>query len=367
MHKAEDYLMASGKLAAILYKEEMERAMKTPGISGYQLLDLHDFPGQGTALVGLLNAFWDSKGVTTARAFRQSCAPVVPLARFPKAVYTNDEVFTADLELANYGAAPIENGELVWSLKAANGTVVQQGTLPVKRAALGSGQPVGRLSCPLSAVAQAQRLQLQVALKGTDYQNSWNVWVYPAHLSIDLGEVVLTTTLADTRRALEAGKRVLFNPPYKQCVGLQGKFVPVFWSPVHFPKQAGTMGLLLNPAHPAFSQFPTDSHTDWQWWSLATQSRTWVVDSIHTQLTPLVECVDNFANNRRLTNLFETQCLNGKLIVCSMDLQHDLQTYPEKKQLLHSLITYMKSDAFAPAASLDWDAMNRLVKEQEKE
>lgn len=361
LSKAEDYLMASGKLAAILYKEEMERAMKTPGISGYQLLDLHDFPGQGTALVGLLNAFWESKGVTTARAFRQSCAPVVPLARFPKAVYTNDEIFTADLELANYGAGPITEGELVWSLVADDGTVVKHGLLPVKQVKLGGGQVVGSLSCPLSSVSQAQRLKLQVALKGTDFQNSWNVWVYPAGLQIDYGEVVLTTTLADTRRALEAGKRVFFNPPYQQCVGLQGKFVPVFWSPVHFPKQAGTMGLLLDPAHPAFLHFPTENHTDWQWWSLATQSRTWVVDSLYTQLTPLVECVDNFANNRRLTNLFETNCLNGKLIVCSMDLQHDLLDYPEKKQLLHSLITYMKSDAFAPTATLDWDEMNKLV------
>lgn len=363
LSKAEDYLMASGKLAAILYKEEMERAMKTPGISGYQLLDLHDFPGQGTALVGLLNAFWESKGVTTARAFRQSCAPVVPLARFPKAVYTNDEIFTADLELANYGAGPITEGELVWSLVADDGTVVKHGLLPVKQVKLGGGQVVGSLSCPLSSVSQAQRLKLQVALKGTDFQNSWNVWVYPAGLQIDYGEVVLTTTLADTRRALEAGKRVFFNPPYQQCVGLQGKFVPVFWSPVHFPKQAGTMGLLLDPAHPAFLHFPTENHTDWQWWSLATQSRTWVVDSLYTQLTPLVECVDNFANNRRLTNLFETNCLNGKLIVCSMDLQHDLLDYPEKKQLLHSLITYMKSDAFAPTATLDWDEMNQLVQE----
>lgn len=361
LSKAEDYLMASGKLAAILYKEEMERAMKTPGISGYQLLDLHDFPGQGTALVGLLNAFWESKGVTTARAFRQSCAPVVPLARFPKAVYTNDEIFTADLELANYGTGPITEGELVWSLVADDGTVVKHGLLPVKQVKLGGGQVVGSLSCPLSSVSQAQRLKLQVALKGTDFQNSWNVWVYPAGLQIDYGEVVLTTTLADTRRALEAGKRVFFNPPYQQCVGLQGKFVPVFWSPVHFPKQAGTMGLLLDPAHPAFLHFPTENHTDWQWWSLATQSRTWVVDSLYTQLTPLVECVDNFANNRRLTNLFETNCLNGKLIVCSMDLQHDLLDYPEKKQLLHSLITYMKSDAFAPTATLDWDEMNKLV------
>ncbi|MGN1261402.1 MAG: hypothetical protein ACI4UC_09865 [Alloprevotella sp.] len=267
------------------------------------------------------------------------------------------------MELANYGAGPITEGELVWSLVADDGTVVQHGLLPVKQVKLGGGQVVGSLSCPLSSVSQAQRLKLQVALKGTDFQNSWNVWVYPARLQIDYGEVVLATTLADTRRALEAGKRVLFNPPYQQCVGLQGKFVPVFWSPVHFPKQAGTMGLLLDPAHPVFSDFPTENHTDWQWWSLATQSRTWVVDSLHTQLTPLVECVDNFANNRRLTNLFETNCLNGKLIVCSMDLQHNLSDCPEKKQLLHSLITYMKSDAFAPTATLDWDEMNQLVKE----
>lgn len=86
-----------------------------------------------------------------------------------------------------------------------------------------------------------------------------------------------------------------------------------------------------------------------------------MVDSLQTQLTPLVECVDNFANNRRLTNLFEANCLNGKLVVCSMDLQHDLPTCPEKKQLLHSLIIYMNSEAFAPAATLDWNALDRLV------
>lgn len=204
LNKADDYLMASGKLAAILYKEEMERAMKTPGISGFQLLDLHDFPGQGTALVGLLNAFWESKGVTTAEEFRRSCAPVVPLARFPKAVYTNNEVFTAELELANYGDVTIEDGELVWSLTATDGAVVQQGSLSVKQVKLGGGQTVGRLSCQLSNVGEARQLQLRVALKNTDYHNSWNVWVYPAEQQIDYGEVVLTTTLAETRQALEA-------------------------------------------------------------------------------------------------------------------------------------------------------------------
>ena len=63
--------MASGKLATILYKEEIERALKTPGFSGFQLLDLHDFPGQGTALVGIIDAFWESKGLITPEEFRK--------------------------------------------------------------------------------------------------------------------------------------------------------------------------------------------------------------------------------------------------------------------------------------------------------
>lgn len=114
--KAPQYLQASGKLAAILYKEEIERALKTPGISGFQLLDLHDFPGQGTALVGLLNAFWESKGILIGEEFREFCAPVVPLLRFPKAVYTNNETFEAQIELCNYGKDELKNSTLSWGL-----------------------------------------------------------------------------------------------------------------------------------------------------------------------------------------------------------------------------------------------------------
>lgn len=54
---SEKFLMASGKLQAICYKADIEAALRTPGFSGFQLLDLHDFPGQGTALVGVLNPF----------------------------------------------------------------------------------------------------------------------------------------------------------------------------------------------------------------------------------------------------------------------------------------------------------------------
>lgn len=361
LSKADDYLMASGKLAAILYKEEIERAMKTPGISGFQLLDLHDFPGQGTALVGLLDAFWESKGVAKAEEFRQFSAPVVPLARFEKAVYTNVDTFTATVEVANYGADPLTDKSIRWELTSPVSQLVMEGNIPVALIGMGGGNTVAEIKCPLTSIKKAVQLDLTVEITGTDYKNSWKIWVYPSSLAIDKGEVVVTDRLAEAQSALKAGKKVLFNPPYQSCVGLQGKFVPVFWSPVHFPKQAGTMGLLLDPKHKAFAHFPTEGHTDWQWWSLTTQSRTLIVDSFYQDIDPVIESVDNFANNRRLSTLFETNCEGGKLLVCSMDLLNNHAESPEKKQLLYSLIEYMKSDAFVPSRSIAFEKIQSLV------
>lgn len=361
LDRAEDYLMASGKLAAILYKEEIERAMKTPGISGFQLLDLHDFPGQSTALVGLLNAFWDSKGVADAKDFRRFSAPVVPLARFEKAVYTNNESFNATIEIANYGADVWNDKTLNWSLADNSGRILKKGSFALNGVRIGGGNVVGDIVCPLDEVKEAEQLSLVARIEGTEYANSWKIWVYPASLTIDKGNIIVTDKLAEARSALEAGKKVLYNLPYESSVGLPGKFVPVFWSPVHFPKQAGTMGLLLNPKHKAFEYFPTEGHTDWQWWSLTTQSTTLVVDSFYRHITSLVECVDNFANNRRLSNLFETNCLNGKLLVCSMDVLENPTMDPVKKQLLYSLIQYMQSDAFVPTQSIAFENIQSLV------
>lgn len=359
--KADDYLMATGKLAALLYKEEIERAMKTPGISGIQLLDLHDFPGQGTALVGLLNAFWESKGVTEAATFRQACAPVTPLARFAKATYTSDEAFEAAIEIVNYSDTAIENAVIGWKLVDREGQAVAQGEFPARSLPVGENSPAGDIRCPLDAITEAKELTLSATLKGSEYTNEWKIWVYPASLTVDKGDIVVTDRFSTAEKALQEGKKVLFNPPYESLKGLEGKFVPVFWSPVHFPKQAGTMGLLLDPAHPAFAHFPTDSHTDWQWWRLTTQSKTLCIDSLYTEVTPLIECVDNFANNRRLTNLFETNCLNGKLVVCSLDLLREQEKNPEKKQLLYSLIEYMKSGKFSPARQVSPTAIRAFL------
>lgn len=73
--------MASGKLQALCYKAEIEKNFLTNGLAGFQLLGLQDFPGQGTALVGMLDAFWDSKPYFSANEFKRFCNSTVPLIR----------------------------------------------------------------------------------------------------------------------------------------------------------------------------------------------------------------------------------------------------------------------------------------------
>ena len=360
LDKADDYLKASGYLAAILYKEEIERAMKTAGCSGFQLLDLHDFPGQGTALVGLLDAFWDSKGVTDAETFRQACSPVTPLVRFPKAVYTSGESFTASVEVANFTDKELKDQSVSWILKDEKGKEIGKGMMSCPSLSIGLNRLPEAITCPL-AQQEAARLLLSVALDNTPYKNEWSIWVYPSQLNPVKDDVVVTRDLRETQKALADGKKVLYNPDYKKIEGLEGKFVPVFWSPVHFPKQAGSMGILCDASHPAFAHFPTGNYTDWQWWSLLKQSKTIVMDTLPS-VTPLVEVVDNFANNRRLSNLFEAKVGEGKLLFCSMDILSDWEQRPEARQLYFSLLEYMKSDSFDPSSAMESDVLAQLLK-----
>ena len=348
LHRADDYLQASGRFAAILYKEEIERALKTPQQSGFQLLDLHDFPGQGTALVGLLDAFWDSKGLIQPQRFREFCAPVVPLARFEKAVWRAHERFSATIEVADYSEDQ-RTKEINWLLTDETGSVYAEGA--------GS-----QVDVALDRVEKAQRLELLATIKDSPWRNRWNIWVYPDVEMPQDRHLLVTADISQALRALRKGKKVLFSPKTSIVNGLEGKFLPVFWSPVHFPKQAGTMGLLCNPKHPALKDFPTDMHSDWQWWNLVKRSRVMVLDSL-PQMSPIVESVDNFVNNRRLALVFEAQVGKGQLIFSAIDLLTDSQL-PEIRQLRYSLVRYMLGHEFHPTTTLTPTQLHSLLQEE---
>ncbi|WP_299664594.1 sugar-binding domain-containing protein [uncultured Polaribacter sp.] len=345
---APKFTNASGKLAALLYKEEIERALKTPSFDGFQLLQLQDFPGQGTALVGLLNAFWESKGIISAEKFSEFNSEVVPLIRFEKATYKTGETFTASVEIANFFEEKTNQTIECLIIDEVN-TVIKKEIITDVNLTIGNNINLGTINFPIE-FEKAKKLTVTVNLINTKYTNSWNIWVYPKNVPTSREGIVVTASIKEALNLLKKGKKVLLSPNPKTLDGIEGRFVPVFWSPVHFPNQPATMGILLDEKNLAFNNFPTDYHSDWQWWDLCMNSKSIIIDNL--EVDPIVRVIDNFVTNHHLSNIFETKIGEGKLLFSSIDLISNLEKRPVAKQLRYSLLEYMVSDEFAPLKSL---------------
>jgi hypothetical protein len=366
LDQAEDFLLASGKLQALLYKQEIESALRTPGFGGFQLLDIHDFPGQGTALVGILDPFWDSKGYITAKEHHRYCCETVPLARMKKRTWTTEEIFSAKIEIAHFGPAPIRDAVPIWSINYADGRKITSGRLSQTTIPLGNGTKLGVIEVNLSNIAAPAKLVLKVSIEGTSYANSWDIWVYPTECDTQpTSEVFIAEHFDDqTKAALENGGKVLLMPPLNSIDSdVPPAFTTIFWNTQWTARQPPhTLGILCDPKHPALAQFPTEFHSNWQWWDLVTKSRFIILDKFPAELRPIVQVIDDWNTNRKLGLIFEAKVGKGKLLVCSMDLRSNLEQRPVARQMLNSLLSYMDSNAFVPKQRLDSEIIHSLLK-----
>jgi hypothetical protein len=366
LDQAQDFLMASGKLQALLYKEEIESALRTPGFGGFQLLDIHDFPGQGTALVGILDPFWDSKGYIKPEEHHRYCRETVPLLRMKKRTWTTDETFTADVEIANFSQAAIRDAVVVWSIDDSAGRKAAAGQLPEMTIPLGNGIQLGKIEIPLANVAAPAKLSVTVSVKGTPYSNDWDIWVYPAKVYTQPPSSILVAEQLDARAraALNAGGKVLLMPALNRIDSdIPPGFTTIFWNTQWTRRQPPhTLGILCDPKHPALRGFPTEFHSNWQWWDLVTKSRFMVLDEFAFDLRPVVQVIDDWNTNRKLGLLFEAKVGQGKLLVCSIDLRTNLDERPAARQMLHSLLSYINSNAFAPKHKVEAELIEDLLK-----
>jgi hypothetical protein len=361
------FFQATGKQAVLLYKEEIEVIMRTPGYQAFSLLDLHDYPGQGTALIGLLDPFWDSKGFITPEAHRRYCGPVVPLARLKKRTFTADEPLTAAVEIAQFGPRDLPKSQPVWAISDGQGHVIASGELPQIDLPTGKLTSLGQINASLAKAETPCKLNLTVLLKGTEWANDWDIWVYrpPAPISPISLKTAIVSHWADAKAALAAGKKVLFLPAAgeKFANALPGKFLPVFWSPIWFPTQVpNTMGILCDPQHPALACFPTEFYSNWQWWDLLNDSQSMILDATPAGFRPIVQVIDNFGRNHKLGNLFEARVGKGRLLVCTINLppMYTGVGSPAARQLLYSIYAYACSDRFQPASELDVKTLDAL-------
>jgi hypothetical protein len=368
--EAEKFLMASGKLQVLCYKNEIEKSLRTPGLSGFQLLGLEDFSGQGTALVGVLNAFYEEKGYTNSKEFSRFCNSIVPLIRTSKFVYKTDENFDADVELYNYGKNSLTNKIVSWMIRDDKQNMLAKSSFPAKAYAIGNCLPVGKVHFPLSKIKHAMRLTIEVKLDGTSYANDWNIWVYPPASVTASNEIFYTDTLNEKAlKVLDEGGKVFLNAVGKVVKGKEvvQYFTPVFWNTSWFKmRPPHTLGILVDSVHPAFKYFPTSYHSDLQWWEIFNEAQVIHLEDFPESFRPLIQPIDTWFMNRRLAMLFEVKIGKGKLIVCSADLQNDLENRPAAKQLLYSLQQYMLSDSFNPTTQIDASIVQDLFQKPSK-
>ena len=363
----EKYVEATGELSRLAYREEIEAAMRTRELSGISLLGLQDFPGQGTALVGMMNSHLEPKPYPFARPerFREFFRESRIFVKMPRYTYEEGEHLTAEVEVANFGKESI-TGELGWTLGYRDCAVNSgRGELRCDRADRQKNCPpgtytsLGRLDIPLEVKGVSAALILTVSIG--DCTSTYPVWVYQK-TSPECPKNVYETRVFDeqTRAVLQNGGRVYLSPdadkeslPYS----IKTQFTTDFWSVGTFTDQEGGMGQLIDTEHPIFKEFPTDFHTDWQWWIMATKRAAVLPHPMKTIITEM----DSYAFLRPMAQLIEFRCLKGKVLLSTMELHKSLQ-YPEARALQAAIYMYLSGENFEPAEEITEEELSMLVR-----
>lgn len=367
LDEAEQFLQSTGKLQVLCYKHEIEKSMRTPLNGGFQLLSLNDYSGQGTALVGLLNAFWEEKGYCNASSFSRFCNSTVPLIRTEKFQYLRSENIQAAVEIYHYGQNNINHAIVYWRLKDQSGKIIQSGSFAPINIQTGKNSAIGNIQLKLENNSKAEQLNLEVGIKNTDYLNDWNFWVYPDQIKTKPTDIYYTTEMnAATEAVLQKGGKVFLNLAGKIMKGkeVSQAFLPVFWNTSWFKmRPPHTMGISINSQHPAFANFPTANHSDIQWWEILNKTQVMHLEDFPKSFKPLIRPVDTWFMNRRLALVFEAKVGNGKIVVSSADLNDTSGKRPAARQLYHSIISYMNSEAFEPQVPVNLQWIKALTKE----
>jgi hypothetical protein len=372
--QAYDFFNASGILSLLCYRADIETALRTPGFGGFQLLDLQDYPGQGTALVGVLDAFMDSKGLITPDEFRQFCDETVILLAMDKYCWTNNESFKGLIEIAHYGDTALTNRTVNWRMiSTRTGELLKAGRIINRDIAQGGITSAGFIECDLKDINKAEEVLITINIEGTTIRTFYQIWIYPPAKKVKVPPTVTVATKLDSRiiKQLTSGRNVLLFPELKSIEkkSVPGMFISEFWNYAMFTGFAkqnkrgfspGTLGILTQPSLPLFNDFPTEFFTNWQWWSILKNSRPLILDGTNKNYRPLVQVIDNMNRNYKLGLIFEFKVGKGKLLVCTTHLP-SMTDKPEACQLYSSIINYMNSEHFFPSEEISSETVMKLL------
>lgn len=365
---SDKFFRASGRFAAECYKAEIETALRSNELAGFQVLDLQDFTGQGTALVGVLNSFMENKGVISKEEWNQFCSETVLLAELPKYTFSSGEVLSLNIKAATYSNTSIINPKLILSVWEKDVKIfTEEKTL---EGVYSNGlYDLCNFTITMPEFSKPTQLTITVNLKEENISNYYEVWVYPTLEDINAGaQVIVSTDFDQVCKSLSEGKKVLYYPDnLDNSNSLEGTYCTDFWcypmfrsisESVKRPVPIGTHGLLINEEHPIFRYFPTNSYSTPQWYDFVTGSRALILDN--TKIEPIVWTIDNFERNHKLGNIVELSVGKGRLIICSVNLKENKDSKP-LEWLEYSILKYLSTSIFKPEYDVTLDELKDIL------
>ena len=366
---AAKFLHASGKLQTLCYKYEIERNLRTKDYAGFQLLGLNDYSGQGTALTGVLNVFWREKGYCRGAEWREFCNVLVPLARFPKFVYTNNETLRVPVEAYNAYCTGLTGVNATYSICDDSLRLIANGLLFTGKLPIGKNLPLGVVTMPLDSIERPTKLTLSVQISGR-LQNHWDFWVYPKDLApMGEGNIYIADSLdAKAQKVLAKGGMVLLTAAGRVTLGSDVKqtYLPVFWNTSWFKmRPPHTTGAYIDKEHALFKyDFPTDDWSNLNWWELLNKAQVMNLMELPESYQSPIQPIDTWHVSRKLGMLIEARVGKGRLLMTTMDISRELEQRPVARQMRRAILSYMQSNDFQPSLQLDAETIRHFYTRQ---
>ena len=364
--QAEKFLYASGKLQVTAYKYEIERNLRTKDYSGFLLLGLNDYSGQGTALVGPLNVFWKEKGYVDSKQWKEFCGDIVPLAKFPKFVFQNTDTLNIPIEVYNASEGEIKDADIIYSIvdKEMHSDIIAKYNATIK---YGKNNEIRPISQQLNGIKTPSKLTLKVSVNGNT--NEWDFWVYPAKVEMPKTKDIYITDTLDSKaiKILTNGGKVLITAGEKIRYGNDVKqtYLPVFWNTSWFKmRPPHTTGAYIMNNHPIFKDFTTDSWQNINWWELVNKAQVMNLQEFSEEYQPIYQPIDTWHVSRKLGMIVEANVLKGKLLMTTFDINNNLNKRIVARQLRKSILEYMSGNEFKPEITLDIKVIRDLFEKE---
>ncbi len=308
----EAFFRQTGHLAVECYKREIETLLRSREVSGFQLLDLQDYTGQGTALVGVLNAMMENKGLISAEEWREFCAGTVVLGEFASFTGMMGEDIRFDVQISE--CDPEKQHTCIRC-------TLMDGERELYACDVTPGARQGRLTDAVSVTfpAECYRDAMQERITGLTVvltledgtRNHYPIWLIPP---IDI---------RITREGIEKdGRMVAFVSPEEKADGaaivvpsaegqLPAEYCTDFWCYPMFrsisesmgkPVPVGTMGLSIDIASPLLKRFAQEDYTTPVWYAIL---QTAHVQRLPADIHPAVQMIDNTERCARLGILYQ--------------------------------------------------------------